>query len=57
MVPEETIPCLTCNSCGARLSWPIVRGQTSKKSGYAEGLFCPACGASMEQVDIQTLQP
>ena len=57
MVPEETMPSLTCESCGAKLSWSIVRGQTSKESGYATDLFCPACGAPIEQVDVQTLRP
>jgi Zn finger protein HypA/HybF involved in hydrogenase expression len=57
MVTGETKPCLTCESCGAKLSWPIVRGLTSKRDGYAEDLYCPACRSPMEQVNVQALQP
>lgn len=57
MVEGETNSCLTCESCGAKLSWPIVRGLTSKREGRAEDLYCPACRSPMEQVDVQAIQP
>lgn len=57
MVVGETTPCLTCESCGAKLSWPVVRGLTAKREGRVEDLYCPACRSPMEQVNVNAVRP
>ncbi|SEO38753.1 hypothetical protein SAMN04487948_102179 [Halogranum amylolyticum] len=57
MAMGETNSCLTCESCGAKLSWPVVRGLTAKREGRSAALYCPACRSPMDQVDVRAIHP
>ncbi|SFL05104.1 hypothetical protein SAMN04487950_2180 [Halogranum rubrum] len=57
MAIGENNQSLTCESCSATLSWPIVRGLTTKRDRRIDSLYCPACRSPMGRIDVEAMQP